>query len=182
MPLLSTNKVEERIDIMKLITVDGKEYKLEYSFMAVEHKETVQKMFDVLSGAYMIRKAGIIEDGGGTSDSVANAMLDGTGEMVADIPHIVKTAFYSGLLENHGVSESEAYEIMKAYMKENKISFKKLFDDIKECMEDDGFFDLSGLMDMLTEMEATMTEMEEEKPKKTPKTPQDHKKKSAGTK
>ena len=165
---------------MKTITVNGKDYNLEYSFMAAEHKDTVQKMFNVLSGAYMLRKAGAIEDGNGTSDSVANAMIDGTGEMVADIPHIVKTCFYSGLLENHGVSEEEAYEIMKAYMKENKISFKKLFDDIKECMEDDGFFDLSGLMDMLKEMEANFEE--EETPKKAPKTPQDHKKKSTSTK
>jgi hypothetical protein len=64
---------------------------------------------------------------------------------------------------------------MKAYMKENKISYKKLFDDIKECMEDDGFFDLSGLTEMMEEMNNQMEE-------KAPKTPQDHKKKSIGTK
>lgn len=166
--------------IMKTITVNGTDYKLEYSFEAAEHKDTVQKMFNVVSGAYMLRKAGMIEDGDGSGDSVANAMLDGTGEMVADIPHIVKTCFYSGLLENHGVSEEEAYDIMKTYMKENKISFKKLFDDIKECMEDDGFFDLSGLTDMLKEMQENFEE--EENPKKEAKTPQDHKKKSTSTK
>ena len=164
---------------MKTITVNGTDYNLEYSFMAAEHKDTVQKMFDVVSGAYMLRKAGAIEESEGNNEVVANAMIDGTGEMVADIPHIVKTAFYSGLLENHGVSEEEAYQIMKAYMKENKISFKKLFDDIKECMEEDGFFDLSGLTEMLEEMNKSF---EEETPKKAPKTPQDHKKKSTSTK
>ena len=60
-------------------------------------------------------------------------------------------------------------------MKENKINFRKLFDDIKACMEDDGFFELSGLMAMLETMNQTEN-------KKTPKTPQDHKKKSTGTK
>ena len=71
--------------------------------------------------------------------------------------------------------EQEAYEIMKAYMKENKISFKKLFDDIKACMEDDGFFDLAGLTEMVEEMNK-----ETEQPK-AKKTPQDHKKKQTGT-
>lgn len=158
---------------MKNITVDGKEYTLEYSFMAAEHKDTVQKMFNVLSGAYLMKRASLA-DGENEKEAMANAMIDGTGEMVADVPHIVKTAFYSGLLENHGVSEEEAYEIMKAYMKENKISFKKLFDDIKTCMEDDGFFDLSGLTDMLNEMGESM--------EKAVKTPQDHKRKSTSKK
>lgn len=161
---------------MKILNINEKEYTLEYSFMAAEHNETVQKMFNVVSGAYLIRKANIT---GENKEDIANAMLEGTGEMVADIPHIVKTAFYSGLLENHDVSREEAYDLMKQYMKENKISFKKLFDDIKECMEEDGFFDLSGLTEMLEEMNQSV---ENQTKKRTPKTPQDHKKKSTGTK
>ena len=50
-------------------------------------------------------------------------------------------------------------------------------------MEDDGFFDLSGLTEMMEEMNNQMEEsMEESMEEKTPKTPQDHKKKSIGTK
>lgn len=157
------------------LKIGEKDYTLEYSFMAAEHNETVQKMFNVVSGAYLIRKANITEE---SKENIANAMLEGTGEMVADIPHIVKTAFYSGLLENHNVSQEDAYNLMKQYMKENKISFKKLFDDIKTCMEDDGFFDLSGLTEMMEEMNQSV---EVQTKKKTPKTPQDHKKKSTGT-
>lgn len=154
---------------MKTITVNGKDYKLEYSFMAAEHKDTVQKMFNVVSGAYIVKRANAIKE-----EDAAEAMIEGTSEMVADIPHIVKTAFYSGLLENENVSEDKAYEIMKAYMKENKISYRKLFDDIKECMEDDGFFDLSGLTEMLNEMNKSVEE-------NMKKIPQDHKRKSTGT-
>lgn len=157
------------------LKIGEKNYTLEYSFMAAEHNETVQKMFNVVSGAYLIRKANIT---GENKEDIANAMLEGTGEMVADIPHIVKTAFYSGLLENHNVSQEDAYDLMKQYMKENKISFKKLFDDIKTCMEDDGFFDLSGLTEMMEEMNQSV---ETQTKKRTPKTPQDHKKKSVGT-
>ena len=161
---------------MKNLTINGKEYKLEYSFMAAEHNETVQKMFNVVSGAYLIKRVNLEEE---NKENTAIAMLEGTSEMVSDIPHIVKTAFYSGLLENHSVSQEESYDLMKQYMKENKISFKKLFEDIKECMEDDGFFDLSGLTEMLEEMNKSV---EEQTKKKQPKTPTDHKKKQTGTK
>lgn len=165
---------------MKILTINGTEYTLEYSFMAAEHKQTVQKMFEVVSGAYLIKRVNMTEENEKASkEDIAEAMIGGTGEMVADIPHIVKTAFYSGLLENHGLLEEEAYNLMKAYMKENKISFRKLFDDIKECMEEDGFFDLSGLTEMLEEMNQSV---ENQTKKRTPKTPQDHKKKSTGTK
>ena len=60
-------------------------------------------------------------------------------------------------------------------MKENKISFRKLFEDIKKCMEDDGFFDLSGLTEMMAEMNQSV------KAQAKKKTPQDHKKKTTGT-
>lgn len=159
---------------MKTITVNGTDYTLEYSFMAAEHKGTVQKMFNVLSGSYLVKRANVAKESS-SEEAMAEAMIDGTSEMVADIPHIVKTAFYSGLLENHSVSEEEAYGIMKQYMKENKISFRKLFDDIKTCMEDDGFFDLSGLTEMMEEMNKSIEE-------NVKKIPQDHKrKKSTGT-
>lgn len=155
---------------MKTLVINGKEYKLEYSFEAAEHKDTVQKMFNVVSGAYLA-KTGIASAESKDEDKLASAMIDSVSLMVADIPHIVKTVFYSGLLENNPVSEEEAYELMKQYMKENKFSYAKLFEDIKECMEDDGFFDLSGLTDMVQKMNP-------ETSKKEPKKPQDHKKSS----
>ena len=40
---------------MKTITVDGKEYKLEFGFDAVEVGDLVQKMFEVKSGIYIAR-------------------------------------------------------------------------------------------------------------------------------
>ena len=161
---------------MKTITVNDVIYTLEYSFGAAEHKETVQNMFNIMSGAYLLK--GVTDaDVETQKENIAIAMIEGTGDMISDVPRIVKSAFYAGLLENHSVSEEEAYLIMKEYMKKNKISFKKLFDDIKECMEEDGFFDLSGLTDMITEMNENL-----EPEKKSPKVPQDHKKKSTSTK
>ena len=155
---------------MKTLVINENEYKLEYTFEASEHKDTVQKMFKVLSGAYLMRKGVVIDDTDEekAKEAMVNAMIDGSAEMVSDVPHIVKSAFYAGLLEHNPKSEEESYSLMKEYMKENKISYRKLFEDIKECMEDDGFFDLSGLTEMLQEMNGTQ--------KKAKKVPQDHKK------
>lgn len=163
---------------MKTITVENKEYTLEYTFEAAEHKQLVQKMFNVLSGAYLVKNGGTIKEDENAEATAASVMIDGVSEMVSEIPHICITAFYAGLLENNPVSAEEAKAAMKSYMKENKISYRKLFEEIKQCMEDDGFFDLSGLTEMLNEMNQSI----EEQAKKTPKQPQDHKKKSTSTK
>ena len=154
---------------MKAITVNGNEYKLEFSFEAVEHKELVKKMFDIVSGAIFVKSAKDL------SKPTSEDMIDGSGNMIAELPHICVTAFYAGLLENNPVPQDEAKTLMKAYMKENKLSFVKLYEELKQCMEDDGFFDLSGLREM---SESMNEEMEE----KITKIPQDHRKKQTGTK
>ena len=150
---------------MKSIIVNEKEYKLEFTFEAAEYKELVQKMFNLLSGAYLIKGGNVVEN-----------VIDGAAEMVADIPHICITAFYAGLLENNPVTAEEAKSLMKIYMKDNNLSYRSLFEELKQCMEDDGFFDLSGLTEMINEMNASAEKM------KTPKAPQDHKKKQTSTK
>ena len=111
---------------MKTLTINGNEYKLEFTFEASEHKDTVQKMFKILSGAYLMRKGVVIDDADEekAKEAMINAMIDGSAEMVADVPHIVKSAFYAGLLEHNPKSEEEAYSLMKEYMKENKISYR----------------------------------------------------------
>ena len=154
---------------MKAITVNGNEYKLEFGFEAVEHKELVKKMFDIVSGAIFVKSAKDL------SKPTSEDMIDGSGNMIAELPHICVTAFYAGLLENNPVSQEEAKTLMKAYMKENKLSFVKLYEELRQCMEDDGFFDLSGLREM---SESMNEEMEE----KITKIPQDHRKKQTGTK
>lgn len=159
---------------MKAITVNGKEYKLEFTFEAAEHRDLVQKMFEILSGSYLFRNSKISDMDKDSKERMIGDMVDGTSAMVAEIPHICLVAFYAGLLENNPLPEGEAKKVMRAYMKENKISYSKLYEEIKNCMEDDGFFELSGLTDMVNQMNGTE--------KKAVKTPQDHKKKSTSTK
>ena len=160
---------------MKTITIDGKDYTLEFSFDAAENRELVQKMFNVVSGAYLVKNGKFDENGNEKREQVVGTMIDGVSEMVSEIPHICITAFYAGLLENNPQTKEDAKNLMKSYMKENKISFNKLFDEIKDCMEDDGFFDLSGLTEMVQKMNENIEKETEKEAKKT-KQPQDHKK------
>lgn len=162
---------------MKTIQIGNEQYTLEFGFEAAENKAVVQRMFNALSMSYIGKRLDL--EGENSKVEIAAAMIDGTADLVSDMPHICKDAFYAGLLEHHkNITVEKSKDLMKQYMKEKKMSFKGLYEEIKETMEDDGFFDLTGL----TEMVAEMNNPDEEEEKKVPKTPQDHKKKSTSTK
>lgn len=162
---------------MKTIQIGNEQYTLEFGFEAAENKAVVQRMFNALSMSYIGKRLDL--EGENSKVEIAAAMIDGTADLVSDMPHICKDAFYAGLLEHHKkITVEKSKDLMKQYMKEKKMSFKGLYEEIKETMEDDGFFDLTGL----TEMVAEMNNPDEEEEKKAPKTPQDHKKKSTSTK
>ncbi len=161
---------------MKTIQIGNEQYKLKFGFDAAENKDVVQRMFNALSMSYIGKRLDL--DGNNSKVEVAAAMIDGTADLVSDMPFICRDAFYAGLLEHHkGITVDESKELMKQYMTENKLSFKGLYEEIKEMMEDDGFFDLTGLTEMVEEMNQT-----EEKTKRQVKKPQDHQKKSTSTK
>ena len=151
------------------------EYKLEFGFEAAEYKDIVQKMFKMVTGAYLVGDSNIEDEDEATT---LGNLLNGTANMLSDLPSICTSAFYAGLLMHENMDKTEAKTLMVTYMKENKLNFYSLYEKIKECMEKDGFFDLTGL----NEMAKQITESNEEQPKKQRKTPQDHQKKQTSTK
>lgn len=147
-----------------------------FTYAAAECRELVQRMFSVVSGSYILKKK---------SENKAAAVLDGAAEMVAEIPKICSIAFYAGLLEENPASFDDARSMMRTYMEENELSYTGLYKQIKAWMEEDGFFKLSGLTDMLEEMNQNVEEQSQDvegQSQKQPKTPQDHRKKSTSTK
>ena len=166
---------------MRVLTIGGKEYQIEYTFEAAEYKSCVDKAFKVLSGAYLMRHG--VADGDGKAE-IATAMIDGTADMVSDMPSMVATFLYAGLLEHNQVeSEADAKKLFKQFVKENpdddRASFVGMYEYLKDCMEEDGFFKLTGLEKMLKQMAEKAAEAVESK---LPKTLTDHKKKSTSTK
>lgn len=133
---------------MKKFTVDGKEYKLEYSFEAALDNDCVQNMFNMLTGAYVYKS---LPNGEQVSENQGVvAAVEGFSRMFADTPRVCISAFRAGLKENHpDVAEDEAKELMKRYMKNKKLGFNDLFNEIVECMEKDGFFKLTNLTEVL---------------------------------
>ncbi|MGN0378541.1 MAG: hypothetical protein ACI4EU_03025 [Butyrivibrio sp.] len=123
---------------MKTIKIGEQEYTLEFTFEAAECKNLIQNMFNLLTGAYMVN-----------GDNAMQAMINGSANMLSEIPHICITAFYAGCLENNPVTEQEARKLLKQYMKENNLTFSNVIKDIQECMKDDGFFRLTGLETMM---------------------------------
>lgn len=150
---------------MKTLKIGGKDYTFEFSIEASLHDECIEKVTSLMVNS---AKAGE-EDG-------VNKIIN----VVSNIPKTALSMFYAGLIEHHGVpgdrtimNESDAKELIKQYFVEHKDDEQGNFYSVMElmiaCMADDGFFKRIGLEQM---MGANQTE-------KTPKTPQDHKKKEA---
>lgn len=165
---------------MRILTIGGKDYKVEFSFEAAEYKDCVDSIFKVISGSYIMKNGPTDEN---EKISVATAILNGTSDMVSDIPKIAVTALYAGLLENNPVeNEQAAKALFKQFVKENpddeRASFWGMYDFLRDCMEEDGFFKLTGMDKVI----AQMSEAAEEQKSKSGKIPQDHKRKSTSTK
>lgn len=156
---------------MRQIKVNGKDYKIEFSFGAVEDGKLVSDMYNMLSGAYIARNA--------EEKSGMQAMIDGSSEMMGDAPRIAIRAFKTGLTEHQpDLTDEDKTGIMKEYIKESKINLLDLFSDMRDCMEEDGFFDLSGISQRIQEIADSMNQEETTLPVE----PQDHKKKQTSAK
>lgn len=175
---------------MRFLAIGGNDYKIEYSFEAAEYKDCVDKAFKILSGGYLMKRSGFAEDEESTQEeqriSVASVFVDGTGDMISDIPKIAITFLYAGLLENNPVkTEEDAKELFKQFVKENpddeRASYFGMYSYLRDCMENDGFFKLTGLAQMIAAMNRKESE-EVEKTSTLAKKPADHKKKSISTK
>ena len=165
---------------MKILTIGGKDYKVEFSFEAAEYKDCVDRVFKVVSGSY-IMKNGPSEEG--EKISIAAAVMNGASDMVSDIPKVAMVALYAGLLENNPVeNEQAAKDLFKQFIRENpeddRASFWGMYNFLRDCMEEDGFFKLTGMDKVIDKL----NEAAEEQKSKSGKIPQDHKKKSASTK
>ena len=88
---------------MKEITVNGNDYKLEFSFEAAERKDFVSMMFRIVSGA------ALLEDAADMENPTPKDMINGTINMVSDIPHICRTGFFVGLSSRYITRKLKAH-------------------------------------------------------------------------
>lgn len=146
----------------KMITVGGKDYKIEFSIEASLYKDCADSVLNTMSAAES-----------DISEMQISAM--------ASLPITVLNMFHAGLLEHHGFegdgsvkSIIDSKKILKDYMKENGADFNSVSNMLMKQMSEDGFFKLIGLdieMNEQTETESKISEI-----------PQDHKRKTSKAK
>ena len=136
---------------MKRITINGKEYTVEYTIEASLYDDCTLSMMD------MFVKGGMVQ--GAAQDRDIEGAMKNLMETIANLPQKVLTLFYAGLLEHHGPegdrsvqSRNDAKKILAKYLNENKKSFRDVLEELTEVMAEDNFFDLIGLNQMTAEL------------------------------
>ena len=136
---------------MKRITINGKEYTVEYTIEASLYDDCTLSMMD------MFVKGGMVQ--GAAQDRDIEGAMKNLMETIANLPQKVLTLFYAGLLEHHGPegdrsvqSRNDAKKILAKYLNENKKSFRDVLEELTEVMVEDNFFDLIGLNQMTAEL------------------------------
>lgn len=133
----------------KTLTINGTDYKLEYSIEASLYRDCIDKvsgmLFNVVSGQASKEMQPIIS-------------------AMSDIPTTAITVFYAGLLEHHGVDGDNsvpnigaAKKLAVSILRDNDNEVKNWYDLLVICMDqmgEDGFFDLVGLSEILNTEES----------------------------
>ena len=153
----------------RILEINGKEYKLEFTIEASLYKDCTEKVAGFMSN---VASAEDEEDKKKDNKSKIKELIS----TMSDIPQTTLTMFYAGLLEHHGedgdqtvMSLHDAKKLIKQYFKEHENdetgNFYGVMQILLEQMAEDGFFKQIGLEQIA---EQTTQEV---------KTPQYHKRK-----
>lgn len=148
----------------KILTIGGKDYKLEYTVEAALYKDGIDRIVEFLGGALGIQGEEEITKDLSDEDKmkVRRQLLTNFRTEALDIPDTALTMFYAGLLEHHGadgdgsiVSKKDAKSLVKqlfAEQPEDGISdFAALLSVCLDQMGEDGFFKKTGLTKIMGE-------------------------------
>lgn len=156
---------------MRELKINGKVYILKFTHKAAKCQKCVQKVFELATGSSLMK--GISDE----NKPTLSGMLTGVAIQVSEIPLLCDTLMYAGLkAENPVDTEEEAGDLLISYMEETGKSYAEILDSFKECLVEDGFFKISGIDQMIQNMNEAMEKevpeveaQKEEEPKK-PKT------------
>ena len=139
------------------LTQGGRNWKLEYTFEAAHYRKCVEMAWEYFSGAMALKKAAAA-DGKSTAEQQMGVM-DGIIDSMAAVPDMVLLFVYAGLIEHHGEeirTEADARTWYKHYCQENpELTDVEMLEQIRQAMEDDGFFKRLGLDKMMESMNQT---------------------------
>lgn len=144
---------------MKRLTINKKEYTLEFTIEASLYDDCTRSVMD------MFVKGGMIQ--GAAEDNNAEDALENLIDTISNLPQKALTLFYAGLLEHHGPEGdgsiqgmTDAKKLLATYLKESEKSFRDVLGDMMQLMADDHFFELIGLDKMTDELTADLPKEE----------------------
>ena len=142
----------------KVITIGGKDYRLEYNVEASLYKDGVDRLINFLSGAFGASGEAELTKGMSQEDKtkVRVELINNLRSEVINLPDTALTLFYAGLLEYHGldgdgtvVHKSDAKKLVKQLFAEQPedgiCDFAALLKVCMDQMGEDGFFKRTGL-------------------------------------
>lgn len=141
---------------MRTITIDGKDYKIEYSIEASLYEDCAGCLMELFIND------GITE-GSVQTGNINNAVAS-IRKSLAGIPMRTLTLFYAGLMENQTITKAEAKELLKKYLKESGKSYVDVQNELVAIVEEDCFFELIGLDKVFKTEESNTNESEKEEP------------------
>ena len=149
---------------MRTITIEGIDYKIEYSIEASLYEDCAGCLMDAFINEGLVT--------GSAKNGNYKDAAEGFKSTLAGIPQRTLTLFYAGLMENHDLSKNAAKEILKKYIKESGKSYLEIQNELVEIVEEDNFFELIGLDKVFKTMESNTNENENEKVGKNTSTEQ----------
>ena len=169
-----------------VLTIGGKEYRLEYTIEASLYDECTEKLISFMDKTTSSMKMNEPADADLSEKEIEvkakeqEMMLKRSISGISNLPQTALTIFYAGLMEHHGIdgdktvlSKKDAKEIVKQYFNDHAEDGTDNFYDLLliciQQMSEDGFFKRVGLEKI----------MNPDSPKgkaKLTKIPKDHKK------
>ena len=151
----------------KVITIGGKDYKLEYSIEAAMYQDGIDRFIDFLGGL-----TGFSEEESITKNLdedkkslVRKELAKALKSEITGVPQMSLTMFYMGLLEHHGtgstgdgtvLSLNDAKDLVKILFSEQPEDGIKDFESLLSVcfnqMGEDGFFKMTGVEQFMTKM------------------------------
>ena len=157
----------------KLLSIDGRAYRLEYTIEAALYTDCTQKLMDFWGKTFAVLTEEDLTKGMSNKgkNEARLKLLQESFSGILNLPETAITVFYTGLLEYHGPSGdntvqslTDAKILIKEYFKEHSDdgtdNFYDLLSICMEQMEEDGFFKRTGLEKFMT-----LLQKQEETPK-----------------
>lgn len=150
----------------KVLTIGGKDYKLEYSIEAALYKDGVDRLIDFVGGLGVVQGEPDLTKGldSELKTKVRVELIKNLKSEITNLPYTALELFYMGLLQYHGEDADGSIPDIKAAKKlvtqyfeeQDKVEngtndFAALLSVCINQMEEDGFFKRTGLEKLMAQ-------------------------------